>query len=97
MKSLNKVTPPVFVCGKTEIHSGMDPRRIPFITMNSYESSESDNDVEPKTRFFKRQRNKKSSISSVPQRLATASNIPIPATTVSKHSEGIFVHEFSAT
>lgn len=38
----------------------MDPRRIPFITKTSYsyESSESDNDIEPKL-LFKRQKIKR--------------------------------------
>lgn len=42
----------------------MNPRRIPFITTMS--SSESENDVEPKTRLFRKQKHKKYSIGGVP-------------------------------
>lgn len=63
----------------------MDSRRIPFIT-TTCESSESDNDVEPRTRLFRRQKNandKKDSIAG-----GRASSL-LPPSTVSLH---FFVH-----
>lgn len=64
----------------------MDSRRIPFIT-TTYESSESDNDVEPRTRLFRRQKNainKKDSIAG-----GGRASLLLPPSTVSLH---YFVH-----
>lgn len=51
----------------------MSSRRIPFIT-TMHESSESDNDVEPKTRLFRKQKHKKDSIGGV----STSTGAAIP-------------------
>lgn len=63
----------------TQLHAdvvgpiAMNSRRIPFITTYSCESSESDNDVEPRTRLFRKQKHKKDSIGGGP---STAPLIP---------------------